>query len=259
MNTLFRYLGIILFGILFGKQGFAQPKTTNFYEQIKNYDLSVVLMADSIFAEEETMIKRNEILGFIGDDYLRMYVKFISIIQNPENQYEYFAYGKTMVRRNICEFQGIIKIVSSEIYNTADIPSYKQGFAVCEVVLYENKYQTHTGFFKGKLISNFLIDAKGKFRYDAIMFVADGFLNNQFTGMWTNYKTKTSKICNWGDYRIPNSGNLDSCVGEFCPDKKYVQNGWENYRYLNDNSFYPNMDSPEYKKALQKENEKWWK
>jgi hypothetical protein len=257
MNTLFRYLGIIFFGILFGKQGITQPKTTIFYEPIKNYDLSVVLMADSIFAEEEIMIKRDEILGFIGDDYQRMYVKFISIIQNSESQYEYFAYGKIMVKKNICEFQGVIKIISSEIYNTTDIPSYKQGFVVCEVVLYENKYQTHTGFFKGKLISNFLIDAKEKFRYDAIMFGADGFLNNQFTGMWINYKTKTSKICNWGDYRIPNSGNLDSGASLFLVDEKYIKNGWETYMNLNGKSYLE--DSLEYKKALQKENEKWWK
>jgi len=265
MNTFYRHLVIFIFGILFGNQGFAQEtKTENFYEQIKNYDLSVVLMTDSIFADEEEMIKRAEILGFIGDDYQRFYIHFISVIQNQSNPYEYFAYGKTKVKENICEFQGIIKIISAEIYKGSEIYgldtifyNYTQGFTICEVALYEDKKQTHTGFFKGNLRSDFLIDDKGNFRYNSIWFVADGFSNNQFTGIWTSYKTKTSKKCNWGDYRIPDSGNFDIGAGEFSVDEKYVKNGWENYMLLWSGDY--QEDSPEFQKALQKENEKWWK
>jgi hypothetical protein len=258
MNTVYRYLGILVLGFLFGQQGFAQEiKTKKFYEQIKNYDLSVVLAPDSIFADEELMIERAEILGFIGNDYQRFHIHFISIIQNPENPYEYFAYGKTKVKENICEFQGIIKIVSAETYNDPDFPKYTRGFTICELVFYEDKKQAHTGFFKGNLRSDFLIDDKGTFRYDAIMFVADGFSNNQFTGNWTSYKTKTSKKCNWGDYRIPESNDLDIGAGEFSVDEKYVKNGWENYRLLWLGNY--NGNSPESQKALKKEREKWWK
>nr|MBP6410083.1 hypothetical protein [Pseudarcicella sp.] len=64
---------------------------------------------------------------------------------------------------------------------------------------------------------------------DAISFNSDGFFNNQFIGSWTSYKTNTSKKCNWGDYRIPESGNLDVGAGEFSVDEKYLKNGWKNY------------------------------
>ena len=247
---------ILMTVFLFGKT-FAQDTTTSdFFTQIKNYDLSVVMMADSIFADEEAMFKRAEILGFIGDNYQRLQIHFISIIQNSLNPYEYFAYGKTKVKENICSFQGTIKVTKSRLYKDSDISNYKQGYAECEVNLYEDRKEKSTGFFSGKLKTGFLIDDKGKFRYDASSFVADGFCNNQFVGTWTSYGTKLTKKTNWGDYRIPESGNFDIGAGEFSVDGKYVKNGWENYMLLfgryGDNS-------PEIKKAQEKEEEQWWK
>lgn len=241
-------------------QVFAQETpTTDFFVQIKNYDLSVIMAADSIFADEEEMIKRAEILGFIGDNYQRLHIRFISIIKNPLDPYEYFAYGKTKVKENICSFQGTIKITKSGLYKENDLsdifPTYKQGYAELKVNLYEDSKQNSTGFFSGKLTTHFIIDNKGVFKYDALMFVADGFSNNQFVGTWTSYKTKSTKKCNWGDYRIPESGNLDSGAGEFIADDKYVKNGWENHKLAW--STYP--ETPEVKKARQKEDEQWWK
>jgi hypothetical protein len=240
---------------LFG-QTFAQDTTTSdFFTQIKNYDLSEVMAADSIFAEEETMIGRAEILGFIGENYQRFHIHFISIIQNPLNPYEYFAYGKTKVKENICSFQGTIKVTKSRLYKESDIPNYQQGYAECEVNLYEDRKEKSTGFFFGKLRTDFLIDDKGKFRYDAIMFGADGFCNNQFVGSWTSYNTKSTKKCNWGDYRIPESENFDIGAGEFSVDDKYVKNGWENYKL----AWGTYIETEEIRKARQKEEQQWWK
>jgi hypothetical protein len=96
----------------------AQEKSEilDFYKEIKNYDLSVLINPDSIFADLEQMIKRTEALGFIGENYQRLHIHFISIIQNPNNNYEYFVYGKTKVNKNICEFQGILKVKSAEFF-----------------------------------------------------------------------------------------------------------------------------------------------
>jgi hypothetical protein len=235
----------------------AQEKGTDFYDKIKTYDLSAILTADSILTEDredsKDKIKRAETLGYIGDNFQRFHIRFISVIQNPTNHYEYLAYGKTMVKENVCSFQGKILVAKSQLYK-CDIPTYKQGTAICEVVLYEDKKQLSTGFIKGKLITNFVIDDKGKFRYDALMFVADGFSNNQFIGSWTSYKTNASKKCNWGDYRIPDSGDLDSGTGEFIVSEKYVKNGWISYMLQYKT---PNRDI---KNEQQKtENKEWWK
>lgn len=244
--------------LLFGKTYAQDTATTDFFEQIKTYDLSTILTADSILIEDSEdgkgKIKRVEILGFIGDDYQRFFIHFISIIQNPTNPYEYLVYGKSKVKETVCSFQGTLTILQARIYKRDDIPTYRQGFTTCDVVLYEDEKQPSTGFFKGKLTSNFIIDNKEVFRYDALMFVADGFSNNQFVGTWTSYKTSNSKKCNWGDYRIPKCGDLDIGAGEFSVDDKYLKNGWGNYRL----AYSYDPDKPESRKARQKENEQWW-
>ena len=250
---------------------FAQPfvedtTTINFFTQIKKYDLTAILMPDTFWADEaldfedvihgeDTRIcERHEILGFIGDNYQRFYIHFISVIQNPTNPYEYFAYGKTKVKENICSFQGVIKISKSRIYKECLIPFYKEGYIECEVNLYEDRKQNAAGFFVGKLISNFVIDDKGVFRYDALESFSDSFCNNQFIGIWKSYKTKTSKKCHWGDYRIPESGDLDIGAGYFSVNDEYVKNGWESYR-----AAWGSDTDPEVLKARQKEEEQWWK
>lgn len=233
--------------------------TTNFFEQIKNYDLSTVLKADSILTEDredgKEKIKLAEILGFIGDDYRRLFINFISVIQNPTNPYEYLVFGKTKVKETICSFQGTITIRQARIYKSSDIPTYKQGVATCDLILYEDKKQFSTGYFTGKLTSNFIIDNKGQFRYDALMFVADGFSNNQFVGSWTSYKTNTSKKCNWGNYRIPDCGDLDIGAGEFSVNQKYAKNGWVSYMLEN---MSPNDAIVKPKVDNKTENKKWW-
>ncbi|MDD1552691.1 hypothetical protein FO615_03730 [Riemerella anatipestifer] len=264
MNTLknkFRYISVTILTVLLFGNSYAQDRIKiDFFEQIKNYNLSKVIAADSIISEnrEEKIkekVKRPEILGFIGNNYQRFFIHFTSVIQNPTNPYEYLVSGKTKVRETICTFQGTITIKQAKIYKSSDFPNYKQGYADCDVNLYEDKKQPSTGFIKGKLKSHFLIDNKGQFRYDALNFFSDGFSNNQFVGSWTSYKTNITKRCNWGDYRIPESGDLDIGVGEFSVNDKYLKNGWKTYK-LAQGGF---TETSETKQAKQKEEEQWWR
>jgi hypothetical protein len=231
-------------------------KVTNFYEQIKKYDLSEVIAPDSILEEGKYKFPKSEIAGFIGDNYQRFYIHFISIIQNPTNPYEYLVYGKTKVKQNICTFQGTIKVSEAKLYaeSDSDFPDYQQGYAVCDVLLFEDGKQSGTGFFEGRLKTQFMIDKKSNLSYNALLTMSDAFSNNGFVGNWTSYKTKAVKKCHWGDYRIPESGDLDIGAGEFMINGKYVKNGWENYMRC-----YGDENLPEVKKARQKEQEKWWK
>jgi len=90
-----RIVTILLTVFLIG-QVFAQNiQISDFFGQIKNYDLSVVLSADSIIDDENEKVLRADILGFIGDDYHRFQIHFISVIKNQSDSHEYFAYGKT--------------------------------------------------------------------------------------------------------------------------------------------------------------------
>ena len=254
-----RYLTFFFLIVLFFSKTNAQDTTTtNFYNQIKNYDLSTILVEDSIYSESreegKEKHKRGEILGFIGDDYQRFFIHFVSVIQNPTNPNEYLVFGKTKVKEVICSFQGTISVRNARMYKSCDIPTYQQGYASCDVILYEDNKQSSTGVIKGKLKCEFLIDDKGQFRYDALMFESDGFSNNQFIGSWTSYKTNKTIKCNWGDYRIPESRNFDIGAGEFSVAEKYLLNGWGNYKLAW--GTYP--ETQDVLSAKRMENLHWW-
>ena len=230
-------------------------KTSEFVEEIKNYDLSNLWALEKFEIENDsTTIDKLEPLGYIGENFQRYHIHFISAIQNPKNKLQYFIYGKTKVKENICSFQGTIIIKESRTYDIGDIPTLKQGFVKGYYELYEDPDQKGTGILKGNFQTDFYISEQGEIKYDALMFVADGFQNNQFEGTWTSYKTGSPKKCNWGDYRIPDSRGLDIGAGEFSPWYKYEEYGWKNYR----KAWGYSSDNPDVIEARKKEKEKWW-
>ncbi len=244
---------IISSRISFGQE----TKTIDFLGDSKRFDFSNLWTLEKIkciVENDTTMFDRPEPLGFIGEDYQRFFIHFISVIQNPKNSLEYFVYGKSKVKNNICSFQGLITITKAQIYEKGDFPAFKQGFVTGKYEFYEDPDQNETGIFKGAFQTNFYIDQKGKLKYDALMAVADGFDNNQFEGTWTNYKKTVTRTCNWGDFRIPNSQKLDCGAGEFGPTDEYLKNGWENYRAIMSGS----SDDKKINEAIKKENLKWW-
>ncbi|MEE1945312.1 hypothetical protein VRU48_09345 [Pedobacter sp. KR3-3] len=258
MNFKQLLLCILVFASTIKQAGAQKSKSIDFMSQIGKYDLSAIVTADSIIDEDrednKEKIKRRDPLGFIGDNYQRFYIHITAMVKSQDKPAEYYVYGKTRVKNNICDFIGTMIVTSCTLNPEVEIPGYKQGIATFEVKLYEDAKNSGAGLITGKLETHFLIDKQGKFRYDAIMLVADGFSNNQFAGIWTSYQTKTVKKCNWGDYRIPNSKELDSGAGEFMVNEKYVKNGWENYREM-----MSSVDTQGVKKARTEEERKWWK
>lgn len=233
MKTTFFQLLIFSVTIFINGKTIGQ-KSTDFYQEIKGYNLSTILIEKKIMSENcegpKQWIERPEILGFIGDDFQRFNISFLSIIQNPNNPFEYLVFGKTKVNETIRTFQGTFTVKLAEIEMINDSQDLKQGFAVFEVTLFEDAKLSSTGMIQGKLKSNFILDQKGGLRYDAISFCSDSFTNNQFIGTWTSYKTKVSKRCNWGEFRIPECGDLDVGAAEFSVNEKYRKNGWNNLK-----------------------------
>ena len=254
MRQIFIIVGVIISVLVCGQQF----KSTDFKTEINKNDISDIWTLSKFKSEyDTTIVERQEPIGFIGDNYQRFYIHFISAIQNPTDKLEYFIYGKTRVKENICSFQGKMVIKEARIYVEGDLPPLKQGFVNGIYEFYEDSKQRGTGKLIGSFSTNFYIDNEGKIRYDAISFIADGFNNNQFTGIWTSYKSNESKKCNWGDYRIPECEWKNGCdmgAAEFSINSKYVKNGWENYAL----AWNSGSESAEAIKARQKEEEKWW-
>lgn len=235
---------------------FGQEKTTvDFLPEIKQFDISELWTLNKIkyvFKNDTNIVERQEPLGYIGENYQRFYIHFISAIQSSMNTLEYYVKGKSRVKNWIFSFQGLITITDSKIYNDEGTANIKKGFVKGEYKFFEILGQNEAGITKGVFRTDFYLDKNGKITYDALQFNSDGFKNNQFEGIWTNFNGSFSIKCNWGDYRIPDSGDLDVGVEEFSVGQKYIPNGWLSYMVAN--GMMSNMDIG-YEDV---ERKKWW-
>jgi hypothetical protein len=187
---------LLMIGITLTVLARGQENTVNFLPQIKNYNISHLLTLTKFqteFERDTNWIERAEPLGYIGENYQRFYIHFISVIQNPKNKLEYMVYGKTRVKTNICSFQGIIRIEKASTYKGEEALDIDQGFAEGSYEFYEDTQQKGSGILNGKFTIDFYIDKASTLKYDAMSFVADGYCNNQFEGTWTSYNSREVK------------------------------------------------------------------
>lgn len=245
---------IICFLLAFSRNFSQRKDTVNYNDRIVKLDLSTLFTTSEFnYGLSDEIVKKAQPIGYIGNNYQRFFIHFVSVIKNSSKPTKYYVYGKTKVKDNICPFQGTLKIESSKVFYDLDFPKTKQGIIYGTYEFYENSNQKGTGILSGKFETNFYIDKSDKLKYNVLKFSADGFCNNMFQGVWTSYKTKKSKQCNWGDYRIPLSDDLDIGAGEFVVNPDYEEFGWKNYMRA-----YFNSNKLEAKKALEIENQNWW-
>lgn len=217
---------------------FGQAEATKFKnDQLKNKELIPKNVNNEFvttdFSKLWTQTENESVYGFIGDNYQRIQVKFISVTKSKTLPDTYDVYGKSMVKNNVDEFRGTLKITNirqAKITSFGIDDEYKnkglkgQFVILGEYDLSEEKSLKHTGEFKGVFRTNFYLDKYAKVHYDDID-LGDSYNNNQFVGTWVQYDSKLIKRCNWGDYRIPNSGDFDIGAGDFSPSKGA---GWKN-------------------------------
>ena len=235
-------------------------RTTEWHKIILE-NLSKTEYKDSLtqydFGKLWTETKNNIVYGFIGANYQRIRIKIISITKrNNTNIYD--VNGKSMVKNNICTFHGTITISSIKIYKVQhwgvddeykNKGIKKQGVLFANYYFEEDSIQNHSGIFEGIIYTSWYIDRLGALKYDDIEKYSDIYTNNEFIGTWKEYKTTKKLVCNWGDYRIPNCGDLDIGAGNFSPNDKYLEFGWQTYR-----------DAYKGKaQAKQVEEKQWWK
>lgn len=241
---------LLLIALLFAFAAFQLPKDSQKFltENLKLDDENQELLSTLSkfdYAPLWTMKWNEQIIGFIGNNYQRLYMKYISIIKITDTTYS--ITGKSKVKSNVCPFRGEIRLLHIRIieekrrqsqYNAArehddddamERSSKKRYMLLAHYYFAEDSTSKGAGVFEGVLRTNFYID-KGTVHYnDFDLSYSDNFSNNQCVGTWTSYITGVSKKCNWGEFRIPYSGDLDIGAGEFSPNRKYWENGWDNY------------------------------
>jgi hypothetical protein len=177
-------------------------------------------------------------LGYIGNNYQRMYITFEKV--RKVSSTEYRVEGFSQVKSNVCNFTGVIKNIEynqDKKYWEDECGEYEgnlsnKGCLIADFILEEDANQKSTGVFIGLLESYWLMDANNEIHKGTVG-CGDGEHGEQFFGEWISYKGGVKPVA-WGEYRIPFSGDLDNGAGEFIPDKKYIDNGWEEYKQYHD-------------------------
>ncbi len=177
---------------------------------------------------------KHDILGFIGPNYQRLYVNIEAITRDKSNVGIYQVKGNTKVKDNICRFTGTIKVerlvikqkeqYQKEDSNYNDVRTIGDFYGNYEFI--EDLEKKSCGIFEGRMVLHWFVSKKGKLYYDDIEEYADSYNNNFYMGSWREHNKEKKKIANWGEYRIPNSGDLDNGVGEFHANEKYSEYGW---------------------------------
>lgn len=195
--------------------------------------------ADRITYEERDfsslLTPKTRFLGYIGDAYQKLDIVFTSVGRDDQNPSHYRVTGYSVTKGNRQPFEGTIVIkeikqleqmhygVDDELKNSG---IKAEGIFVGAYTLAGNSNEKHAGTFSGTMTLNWYIDKNGKLLYDDIRSYSDDYSNNQYTGQWTASDSKITKVANWGEYRIPDSGDLDRGAAEFSPDPKYKNQGW---------------------------------
>lgn len=228
-------------------------------DSLKQSNLQVVFLADSFYSLEEDQYKkhhRSQPLAFIDSNFQRLYIHFDSFQKNPDNTLEYFCTGATRVHNTICHFKGTLTLKNAFATPNEFADSLHHcATIIFDIKLYEDSTEFESGLFSGQLEYDVWFDNKAIAHYNGLSFYSDNFSNNRFTGQWQNFKTGETKICGWGDYRIPNSNDLDIGAGEFSVNDRYIKNGWQDYM----DSWGTHGDSLRTQKAKARESYQWWK
>lgn len=194
-----------------------------------------------------TKIDNSSVVGFIGKSYERVRIKLISVIHDGRNQFKYFVYGKSMLRDSVNEFQGTLTLRNAFYSNDSKFRNVRQGISIGDYELFESFLKKNGGQFKGVFVLRWYLDNQGQIHYDDL---EAGLGNNAFVGTWSSYHGQFTETCNWGDYTIPMSGELNKGLKGFYPDEKYHSNGWETYvQYHTSNS----------EEARKIETTQWWR
>lgn len=199
-------------------------KPKNLLQKYISYDISSLL------------IPRSEFLGYIGNNYQRLHIHFKSVSRSPTNQEQYLIIGESIVGDHVTEFNGEITVTSVREYvkmhfglddelKTAGIQS--EGLIIGHFKFQEQSTQSSSGRFQGIVTLYWYKDKAGNVQYDDIAAgYSDNYSNNQYVGTWKAYRTGKEKTANWGEQRIPFSGDLDIGAAQFSPAPQFKKQGW---------------------------------
>lgn len=209
-------------------------------EELRNIDLTRVILADSILTNPDYCFQKDEFMflektsefepiGYRGRDFQRFYIHYDSVRFMGNGVYA--VEGRTRYRDTIRLFSGTITLDSMRLCKKENLPSTGEFGKLCGHFQFDEDEFSGGGVLTGKMWIGFA-KINGRFYYDAFKLgLADGYSNRQYEGVWTSKGLTRMEKCNWGDFRIPDSRGLGSGEAEFIPRDSCLDRGWRIYTY----------------------------
>ncbi len=236
-------IALFVYSLLYGQQ------TKTWIEKLEKPKFSSLELYDNDVKEKyleydfsTLLIPKSNFLGFIGNEHKRLRIYFTRISKNNTNPELYKIEGISLVNDNKCDFKGTIKISQIREYKNMhygcddefiDEDFKTQGLLIGDYKFEENHNQEHSGTFEGVMTLYWYIDRYNIIHSDNLeSYFSDSYCNNQYIGQWTEYNKSEGKICNWGEDRIPFSGDLDIGAAYFSPNQKYFDQGWNDFKRI---------------------------
>lgn len=169
---------------------------------------------------------RTQFLGYQGANYQKLDVVFLSVARDPAGDYK--VNGYILLKGRQTPFSGTLSVEKIELLSMRHfgVDSEFKGSVKVEGILH-GRYlfsESDGSALDGAMTLAWYIDGKGRLLYDDIDMVSDGYSNNQYKGRWS--LGDQAQTANWGEYRIPDSKELDIGAGEFSANPKFKANGW---------------------------------
>jgi len=157
---------------------------------------------------------QEQLYGFVGSNYQRLILHYDTIYMDA-TQNKYYAKGAIICQDKKYVWEGIIQPVNVKNRGISCVLTSRFTLLLSDLSRIEGNFIT------------LYRQEKNSYVYDDSDYVSDSYMNNYFIGIWMD-KNKTQKCC-WGEFRIPESGDLDIGVGEFSPNEKYYPYGWSDF------------------------------
>lgn len=219
----------------------------NIMEILTKTDLSGLWVSDSLPLLDGKKMARTEPLSFYGAKYERQYIHFNYIAANADNPKQYIVAGKTKRGEQVYNFRGTLTVRRAEYMTETVDKTYRRATIFSDIAIIEDASKPGAGMINGTMSTYVLVDGDEGVQYDVSNLASEQYRNNQFAGSWRSYKPGQTVACNWGDYRIPNSGKLDVGTTNFMVADEYKANGWQGYMQYRTGG------------AGFSETEQWWK
>ena len=208
------------------------------YKSKESYSLITLGIASKAKSDFSKIFYDDGYIGTVGAGGDRFAIKFLSVKNS----------GK-----NALDASGVIKIANDEIKEFKGKIKIKDFKALC--FMSRDTMASYEGLNPGDLLADMSLEGEdfsingvmhieyviknGIPEVDSEFAVADGWQNSAFTGI---FEAKNAKMpLAFGLGRIPRTKGtawIDVGVGEFIPDEKYKNKGWQSYGDENDQEWY---------------------